>query len=137
MPADSSTPYVSGNDYSAPGIGFGHVGFTVPDVAETLERVRSFGFEVIKPLDKAKTEQMGMPADIVQGQHGEVAEGYKNVFKQLAFVKDPDVSSHATQESLPHADLDRAIGLSLYLKWLNRERSWKIRKGSSGIVQSR
>lgn len=95
VPADSLTPYVSGNDYSA-GVGFGHVGFTVPDVAEALERVKSFGFEVIKPLDEAKTEQMGMPDEIVQGRHGEIAEGYKNVFKQLAFVKDPDVGIRAT-----------------------------------------
>jgi lactoylglutathione lyase len=65
LPADSSSPYVSGNDYSAPGIGFGHVSFTVPDVAEALERVRGFGFEVIKPLDEAKTEQIGMLEEIV------------------------------------------------------------------------
>jgi lactoylglutathione lyase len=88
IPADSSTAYAAGNDYSAPG-----VGFTVPDVAEALERVKSFGFEVIKPLDEAKKEQMGMPEDVVQGKHGNVADGYKHVFKQLAFVKDPDVST--------------------------------------------
>jgi catechol 2,3-dioxygenase-like lactoylglutathione lyase family enzyme len=92
IPADSSTPYESGNDYSRPGVGFGHIGFTVPDVAETLERVKSFGFEVIKPLDEAKITQFGMPDDVVQGMHGEVPEGYKHVFKQLAFAKDPDVS---------------------------------------------
>ena len=94
IPADASTPYVSGNSYSAPGVGFGHVGFTVPDVAETLSRVRSFGYEVIKPLDEAAEEQMGLPEDVVRGRYGGVAEGYKHVFKQLAFVKDPDVSSY-------------------------------------------
>lgn len=92
VPADSSTPYVSGNEYSAPGVGFGHVGFTVPDVAQALERASSFGYEIIKPLNEAKVDQMGMPDEVVQGKHGEVAEGYKHVFKQLAFVKDPDVS---------------------------------------------
>jgi lactoylglutathione lyase len=92
IPADSSTPYASGNDYSA-AVGFGHIGFTVPDVAEALKRVKSFGFEVIKPLDEAKEVQMGMPEDVVQGRHGNVPDGYKHVFKQLVFVKDPDVST--------------------------------------------
>jgi hypothetical protein len=35
---------------------------------------------------------MGMPDAVVEGKQGDVAEGYKHVFKQLAFVKDPDVS---------------------------------------------
>ncbi|KAH6039029.1 hypothetical protein HBI54_166850 [Parastagonospora nodorum] len=90
VPADSDTPYTSGNDYSQPGVGFGHIGFTVPDVAVALERVKSFGYEVIKPLDEAKEEQMGMPDSVVQGKSGAVDEGYKRVFRQLAFVKDPD-----------------------------------------------
>jgi lactoylglutathione lyase len=92
IPADAATPYASGNDYSAPGVGFGHIGFTVPDVAEATNRVKSFGFEVIKPLDEAREDQMAVPDEIVQGNYGPVAEGYKHVFKQLTFVKDPDVS---------------------------------------------
>lgn len=92
IPADASTPYASGNDYSKPGVGFGHIGFTVPDVAEATNRVKSFGFEVMKPLDEAKEDQMALPDEIVQGKHGEVVEGYKHIFKQLTFVKDPDVS---------------------------------------------
>ncbi|KAI4697781.1 uncharacterized protein J4E84_000914 [Alternaria hordeiaustralica] len=91
IPADASTPYTSGNDYSNPaGIGFGHIGFTVPDVPEALERIKSFGYEIIKPLDEAKEKQMGLPAEAVEGKHGTVPDGYKHVFKQLAFVKDPD-----------------------------------------------
>ncbi|KAI4627415.1 uncharacterized protein J4E87_003978 [Alternaria ethzedia] len=91
IPADAATSYTSGNDYSNPaGIGFGHIGFTVPDVPEALERIKSFGYEVIKPLDEAKEEQMGLPAEAVEGKHGTVQDGYKHVFKQLAFVKDPD-----------------------------------------------
>lgn len=92
IPADSSLSYASGNDYSAPGVGFGHIGFTVPDVAEATKRVESFGFEVIKSLGEAKEEQMAVPDEIVQGKHGPVVEGYKHIFEQLAFVKDPDVS---------------------------------------------
>lgn len=91
IPADSSVPYTSGNDYPS-GVGFGHIGFTVPNVADAIDRVRSFGYEVIKPLDQAKEEQMGVPKDVVEGQYGNVDEGYKHVFRQLAFVKDPDVS---------------------------------------------
>ncbi|KAI4655753.1 hypothetical protein J4E93_000468 [Alternaria ventricosa] len=91
IPADASTLYTSGNDYSnSAGIGFGHIGFTVPDVTEALERINSFGYEVIKPLGEAKEEQMGLPAKAVDGTHGKVPDGYKHVFKQLAFVKDPD-----------------------------------------------
>lgn len=90
IPADASTDYASGNDYPGPGVGFGHIGFTVPDVSVALDRVAEFGFEVIKPLNEAKEDNMGL--DLVQG-HGKqdrVAEGYKHVFRQLAFVKDPD-----------------------------------------------
>jgi lactoylglutathione lyase len=99
IPVDSSTPYASGNDYSTSGVGFGHIGFTVPNVAEALERMKSFGFEVIKPLDEAKEEQMGLPEQVVQGRHGSVPDGYKHVFKQLAFVKDPDVSAYPFNRS--------------------------------------
>jgi lactoylglutathione lyase len=92
IPADSSTPYSNGNDYSPGGVGFGHIGFTVPDVVEALARVKEFGYEIIKPLDEAKEEQMGMPPAAIAGEFGEVAEGYKHLLRQLAFVKDPDVS---------------------------------------------
>jgi catechol 2,3-dioxygenase-like lactoylglutathione lyase family enzyme len=98
IPADASTPYTSGNDYSAPGIGFGHVGFTVPDVAAASDRIKSFGYEIIKPLDEAKEEQMGLPNAVVQGKHGAIDGGYKHVFKQLVFVKDPDVSGLQKRE---------------------------------------
>ncbi|KAH9862255.1 hypothetical protein IAQ61_010458 [Plenodomus lingam] len=90
VPADAETPYVSGNDYGRLGVGFGHIGFTVPDVAETLERVKRFGFEVVKPLGEAEVGQMGLPGDVVEGRFGAVAGGYKAVFEQLAFVRDPD-----------------------------------------------
>jgi catechol 2,3-dioxygenase-like lactoylglutathione lyase family enzyme len=92
IPSDSEVSYTSGNDYAkAPtGIGFGHIGFTVPDVGKALERVRSFGYEVIKPLGEVEDKQMGVPMKAMEGT--EVVEGYKHVFRQLAFVRDPDVS---------------------------------------------
>lgn len=90
--ADSKTEYTSGNDYSGPGVGFGHIGFTVPDVPAAIERAKSFGYEVIKPLDQAGEDQMAMPPAVVEGKYGPVFDGYKHVYKQLAFVRDPDVS---------------------------------------------
>lgn len=90
VPADSSTEYMSGNDYTRPGVGFGHVGFTVPDVPAALERVQRFGLEVIKPLNDDREDQMGLHPEVEQGKHGIVADGYKHIFRQLAFVKDPD-----------------------------------------------
>ncbi|KAH7137932.1 Glyoxalase/Bleomycin resistance protein/Dihydroxybiphenyl dioxygenase [Dendryphion nanum] len=92
IPSDSSLSYTSGNDYSdnPSGIGFGHLGFTVSDVAAAIERIKEFGYEVIKPLDEAKTETMGVSVRVAQGEEGSVVEGYKHVFRQLAFVRDPD-----------------------------------------------
>jgi lactoylglutathione lyase len=97
IPSDAaSTPsYASGNDYSNPAsVGFGHIGFTVPDVATALKRVEEFGYEVIKPLGKAEESTMGVSTEIVEGKEGGVAEGYKHVFQQLAFIRDPDVSTY-------------------------------------------
>ncbi len=79
--------YKNGNENG--GEGFGHLGFTVPDVDASLKRVEEFGYKIIKPLGEAKTSQFGVP-DFVKGE--EVAEGYKHVFRQLAFIVDPDVS---------------------------------------------
>lgn len=33
---------------------------------------------------------MGVSERIVKGEEGEVMEGYRHVFQQLAFVRDPD-----------------------------------------------
>jgi lactoylglutathione lyase len=90
--SDAGTLYTSGNDYPGPGVGFRHIGFMVPDVAEALERVRSFRYEGIKPLDEAKVETMALPQAVVERKYGAIVEGYMHVCKQLAFVGDPDVS---------------------------------------------
>ncbi|KAF1972304.1 Glyoxalase/Bleomycin resistance protein/Dihydroxybiphenyl dioxygenase [Bimuria novae-zelandiae CBS 107.79] len=88
IPGDEGTEYVSGNEYDrGAGVGFGHVGFTVPDVAAALSRVQSFGFQIIKPLGEAEVSTMGLPPRVGEA---EVNEGYKHVFRQLAFVRDPD-----------------------------------------------
>jgi lactoylglutathione lyase len=87
--------YKNGNENG--GEGFGHIGFTVPDVEATLKRAEDFGYKIIKPLGEDKTEQLGVP-DFVKGE--DVAEGYKFVFRQLAFIVDPDVSE-MLQSPLP------------------------------------
>src|SRR5690606_10249936 len=72
-------PYHNGN--SQPW-GFGHVGFTVPNVQETIDRIVRIcpETEVIKPLNESRVRTMG-----VEGldEEGKVDEGYKKVFEQL------------------------------------------------------
>lgn len=79
--------YKNGNENG--GEGFGHLGFTVPDVEASLQRAADFGYKIIKPLEEDKTSQFGVP-DFVRGE--DVVEGYKVIFRQLAFIVDPDVS---------------------------------------------
>lgn len=59
---DDDTEYHSGNEEPK---GFGHLGFTVPDVYATCERLEKLGIEFVKKVDAGK----------MQG---------------IAFVKDPD-----------------------------------------------
>ncbi|KAI5781536.1 Glyoxalase/Bleomycin resistance protein/Dihydroxybiphenyl dioxygenase [Geopyxis carbonaria] len=93
IPHDATPAYASGNE---PGnYGFGHVGFTVPDVAVALERLLRVcpGTEVVKGLGGDGFGTMGVPVPEGMGEReaGErVEEGYKAVFRQLAFVRDPD-----------------------------------------------
>ncbi|KAH9221773.1 Glyoxalase/Bleomycin resistance protein/Dihydroxybiphenyl dioxygenase [Leptodontidium sp. 2 PMI_412] len=89
---ESSKPYRNGNETDAPGPGFGHLGFTVPDVKEVLERAMEFGYEIIKPLGESLAHQYGVEG-LQEGMVSEgrdVVEGYKFVFRQLAFLRDPD-----------------------------------------------
>lgn len=89
----------------------------MPDVAEALARAEQFGCEIIKPLGEAETAQMGMPEDVVQGKGkwDEVHEGYKHVFRQLAFVRDPDVSSYPRKRERERGKMVvRDIGLTFY-----------------------
>lgn len=112
IPSDSSLPYTSGNDYAGDpaGVGFGHIGFTVPDVAEAVDRVKSFGYEVIKPLGEAEEDTMAVSQEIVENKFGAVEEGYKHVFRQLAFVKDPDVSVDFAQSGLSIHATESCVG---------------------------
>ncbi|KAH7393621.1 Glyoxalase/Bleomycin resistance protein/Dihydroxybiphenyl dioxygenase [Cadophora sp. MPI-SDFR-AT-0126] len=84
--------YRNGNETDGLGQGFGHLGFTVPDVKEVLDRAKEFGVEVIKPLGESEVGQYGVEG-LEEGKVEEgrdVVEGYKFVFRQLAFLRDPD-----------------------------------------------
>jgi lactoylglutathione lyase len=95
IPHDETMKYESGN---GPGIpGFGHVGFTVPNVVAALERLKKVcpGVRVLKDVGVGKFETMGVPGlgvgeERAGTENDIVEEGYKKVFRQLAFVEDPD-----------------------------------------------
>ncbi|KAF3916346.1 hypothetical protein ABW21_db0205112 [Orbilia brochopaga] len=81
--------YSTGND--APNLGFGQVGFTVPDVPKALARLKDAGVTVLKdhgvatresiPLSKWEEEKgVGL---------GEIHPEYSRILGQVAFVADP------------------------------------------------
>lgn len=86
---DERPKYRNGNEQDGLGMGFGHLGFTVPDVEGALERAREMGIKILKPLGDDRAETMGVEG---LGKGESVVEGYKFVFRQLVFVSDPDVS---------------------------------------------
>lgn len=114
---DHQGGYRNGNENG--GEGFGHVGFSVPDVGDVLKRASEMGYRVIKPLGEAKLEQFGVPSSV---KSEDVVEGYKFVFRQLAFIVDPDVSDLCVLSDWRRTGLmiDRVIGLKSYLMLLYR-----------------
>lgn len=81
--------YSTGNQ--PPTLGFGHLGFTVPDVPATLEYLTSHGVEVVKELGVATRESIPLSSwEAERGLGlGDVHPAYQKVFEQIAFVKDP------------------------------------------------
>jgi lactoylglutathione lyase len=82
--------YSTGN--AAPHLGLGHLGFSVPDVPAALAHLTAHGVKIIKDLGVATRESV--PLSQWEAQRGlglgELHQGYKHVFKQIAFVRDPD-----------------------------------------------
>jgi len=72
-------------------LGFNHLGFTVPDVGKTVERLRKEGVEVVKDTGEGPNDVV--PITRWERMHGasdrELSEGFGKLFKQLGFVKDP------------------------------------------------
>ncbi|EJU03009.1 Glyoxalase/Bleomycin resistance protein/Dihydroxybiphenyl dioxygenase [Dacryopinax primogenitus] len=80
---ESGFKYTNGNE--GPQYGFGHIGLTVPDVPVALARLEKFGAKVFKPLGVATNETIPIPEGKV-----EIVEGYKEVYRQIAMIQDPD-----------------------------------------------
>ncbi|KAJ9633028.1 lactoylglutathione lyase [Exophiala oligosperma] len=88
--------YSTGN--TPPALGFGHLGFTVPDVPAALKRLKENGVHVIKdlgvcdrpsiPISDWENER-GVGVE-VKGTESEIHQEYAKVFTKIAFVRDPD-----------------------------------------------
>ena len=89
------------------GLGFGHLGFTVPDVRSTLTYLRANEVKVIKDVGKGSStrrtvplceeeEKLGVgvggygPDGEGKGELVQLREEYAKVFDEIAFVSDPD-----------------------------------------------
>jgi lactoylglutathione lyase len=82
--------YSTGN--TPPNLGFFHFGFTVPNVPQTLERLRKEGVEVVKDLGISTRRSIPISEwedekGYAKGPH--IHDNYKRIFEQIAFVKDP------------------------------------------------
>lgn len=87
--------YQTGN--APPNLEFGHLGFTVPNVPEALERLKAAGVEVVKDLGVSTRESIpisdwenerGVGVE-TKGTESEIHREYKKVFEKIAFVRDP------------------------------------------------
>ncbi|KAF9890759.1 Lactoylglutathione lyase [Aspergillus nanangensis] len=88
--AEGGVELSTGN--SAPHLGFGHLGFTVPDVPATLERLRAEGVAVLKDLGDSSRESVPLSSwEEERGVGvGPIHVNYQRLFDQIAFVADPD-----------------------------------------------
>jgi lactoylglutathione lyase len=76
----------------APHVGFGHLGFTAPDVPAAVERFRANGVTILKDVDVATKDSAAVTkweTDEVGIGQGDFAEGYKRILESIAFVQDP------------------------------------------------
>jgi lactoylglutathione lyase len=84
--------YETGN--TPPALGFGHLGFTVPDVPAALERLRKAGVKVVKEVGTGTTTRRAIPLSEAEEKAGvglgELHEEYAKVFDNIGFVNDPD-----------------------------------------------
>lgn len=76
----------------APHMGFGHLGFTVPDVKATTDRLREAGVKVLKEVGVAANEYTPITdwdAEKLGLSVKEIHDSFKNIVSQVAFVEDP------------------------------------------------
>ena len=88
--------YASGNEPGS--LGFCHLGFSVPDLPATLERLKTEGVEVIKDIGVASRasipiseweNERGVGVE-VQGTESEMHPAFREIFKNFVYVRDPD-----------------------------------------------
>lgn len=74
-----------------PNMGFGHLGFTVPDVHATVERLRKERVKILKELDVA--ERNDIPLTEWEERRGvgvgDLHDDYRKNFRKVAFLADP------------------------------------------------
>ena len=79
-----------------PNLGFGHLGFSVPDVPAAVERLRAAGVKIFKELDDVSRESVPLSeweSDRGIGR-GEIHTAYRRFMRQIAYVVDPVSSAH-------------------------------------------
>jgi lactoylglutathione lyase len=83
--------YEISNGNQPPNMGFGHLGFTVPDVGAAVQRLRAAGVKILKELDVAEREHIPLTEwEACRGVGvGDLHDNYKMTFKKVAFVADP------------------------------------------------
>ncbi|KAI3573473.1 putative lactoylglutathione lyase [Fusarium oxysporum f. sp. albedinis] len=84
--------YEISNGNHPPYLGFGHLGFTVPNVKAAVERLRDAGVRVVKDLGFNGRESI--PLTEWERERGvgadEMTESYKETLKHVAHVADPN-----------------------------------------------
>lgn len=72
-------------------LGFNHLGFTVPDVRKTVERLRESDVAIVKDVGEGPNEVVPITRwERENGASGrELSEGFGKLFRQLGFVRDP------------------------------------------------
>lgn len=87
--ADGGMEMANGN--VPPHLGFGHVGFTVPDVQQAVERLRGEGVRVVKEVGASEREDVPL-SEWEEGRGvgvGEIHLNYRWFFEKFAYVADP------------------------------------------------
>lgn len=75
-----------------PHLGFGHLGFTVPDVPAALGRLIANGVTVVKPLGRSTRESVPISrweSEELKIGRGDLDINYRGILDQIAFVQDP------------------------------------------------
>lgn len=74
-----------------PHLGFGHLGFTVPDVAAAIKRLREEGVEILKDVGEGPIKLL--PISTWEKEKGvgteEVHANFLKVLRQIGFIRDP------------------------------------------------